>query len=237
MTDQALKGSETPSAPCEEGRLRAVSRSNCYGLLALVFRNAPTPELVARLRSPPLAETLGGLGYDVAKDLAGELDEATERLAEQYTHVFVGPGPHVAPYASVHCDGEGGLWADSTVQVKRFIEATGLSFQGKWDSIPDHISIELELMQRLAEYEATLWDQAVSDQERGSANCEEQLRQCRQIQERFLRDHLCKWIHRFAERVGGRPEGGFYLQMAELTESIVSFDLESLSEAGDVFQA
>ncbi len=183
-----------------------------------------------------MAETLGSLGYDVARDLAGEIEEATDRLGEHYTHIFVGPGPHASPYASVYHKDEGGLWGDSTVQVKRFIEAAGLSFQGNWDSIPDHVCIELELMQRLTEYEATLWDQAASGQQHGRADCEEQLRRCLQLEEMFLRDHLCKWAPPFARRVLEMAPGGFYSQMANLTESIVSSDLDFLAEARESFQ-
>lgn len=238
MADQGLKHAEIPSAPCEEGRRRAVSRSNCYGLLAMVFRDAPTPEMVARFKARPVTETLGSLGYDVAEDLAGELEEVTDRLREQYTHIFVGPGPHVPPYASVHHDGEGCLWGDSTVLVKRFVEAAGLAFQGNWDSIPDHVSIELELMQRLTEHEATLWDRAASDPAHGSSDNdnEAQLRRGLDIEEQFLRDHLCKWTPRFTERVVGIAPTGFYPQMAKLTESIVTSDLEFLAEARNDFQ-
>ena len=80
----------TPTT-ADEWRSQAISRSSCYGLLALVFRDVLTPEIVTQLRSPPLAETLRRLGYDVAQDLTGELEVVTESLREQYTRNFVGP--------------------------------------------------------------------------------------------------------------------------------------------------
>ncbi len=123
------------------------------------------------------------------------------------------------------------------ISFSGFSRAAGLAFQGNWDSIPDHVSVELELMQRLTEYEATLWDQTSSRQDHSSADCQEQLRRCLRMQEQFLRDHLCKWIPQFTKRVVGSVPGGFYPQMAELTESIVASDLEFLGEAQDVFQA
>lgn len=218
------------SATADEWRRQAVSRSNCYGLLALVFRDVPTAEIVAQLTAPPLAEVLSHLGYDATQDLAGELDAVTKRLGEQYTRTFVGPGPHVSPYASVHHSGEGQLWGDSTVWVKRFIETTGLSFRNNWDSIPDHIAIELELMQRLADHEAKLRVQLTSaPADEDKQNLIRRLQQCLQAQELFLREHLCKWVPQFYERVLEICPSAFYREVAGLTNAIVLSDVEHLA--------
>ena len=231
MTIRSPKNSDAGTVPLDEWRRMASDRSDCYGLLALIFRDGPTSQIVTQLRSPLLAEALGRLGYDVAEDLAGEPKAVAERLGEEYARVFVGPGPHVSPYASVHRDGEGQLWGDSTVRVKRFVEAVGLSFEGNWDSIPDHITVEFELMQRLTAHETELWAQAASA---GAAEREKmtgQLCQCLQMEEEFLRDHLCAWVPRFCDRVLSIPTGPFYRQMARLTKSIVFPDLELIAEA------
>jgi TorA maturation chaperone TorD len=230
MTGRSPQRSADPQAPFAEGRRRATSRSHCYGFLALVFRGPPTPEVVAQLRSPPLASALRDLGYDVAKDLTGELDDVTGRLAEEYTRLFVGPGRHVPPYASVHREGEGRLWGESTVQAKRFVEAAGLCFQGNWDSIPDHVAVELEFLQRLCAHEAELWARG----ERGSGldgeEAGEPLRRCLRVEEQFLRDHLCAWAPRFCAAVSAMPTATFYRAVAELTRTIVLSDLELVTE-------
>jgi TorA maturation chaperone TorD len=216
-----------------EWHKRAISRSNCYGLLVLIFRDVPTSEVVAQLKAAPLAETLGHLGYDLTQDLAGELETVTERLCEQYTQTFVGPGPCVSPYASVHHRDEGRLWGDSTVRVKRFVEMTGLSFNDNWQSIPDHIAIELELMQRLAAHEAQLWSN-LSDPSLNRKNVGKRLYHCLQAQEQFLRDHLCKWIPQFCGRVLEISCSRFYQKMASLTEAIVLADVEQVVAAQSV---
>ncbi len=207
---------------------QALSRSSCYGLLALVLRDTLTSEIVEQLRTSPLADTLADLGYDIAEDFTGELEEVTKRLAGQYTQTFVGPGPHVSLYASVHCSNEGQLWGDSTVWVKRFIETTGLSFNDNWDSIPDHITIELELMQRLTAYEAQLW---LSNSSGDSKNTEKQLCQCLQVQEQFLNKHLCAWIPQFCECVLETSTSLFYREMAKLTKSVILSDAEQVKVA------
>ena len=230
MRKQDQKNAAAMSVTADEWHRQAVSRSNCYGLLALVFRDVPTAEIVAQLTAPPLAEALSHLGYDATQDLAGELDAVTKRLGEQYTQTFVGPGPHVSLYASVHHSGEGQLWGDSTVWVKRFIETTGLSFRKNWGSIPDHITIELELMQRLTAHEAELWIQLTSspasDDKQDSLR---RLQQCFQVQELFLREHLCKWIPKFCERVLEISPSVFYQEVAGLTKEIIISDVEHMA--------
>ena len=141
VKNNGIKDAAPRSLSTDQWRDQALSRSNCYGLSALVFRDTPTGDLVTQLRDPPLTEALSALGYDVDKYLAGELEAVTASLQEQFTQTFLGPGPHVSLYASIHTDGVGQLWGDSTVWVKRFIEQTGLCFRNDWDSIPDHIAI------------------------------------------------------------------------------------------------
>ncbi len=229
MKNQDQKDTAAMPATADEWHREAVSRSNCYGLLALVFRDVPTAEIVAQLRTTSFVETLSCLGQDITQDLAGELEAVTKRLGEQYTQTFAGPGHHVSLYASIH-RGEGQLWGDSTVWVKRFIETTGLSFRNNWDSIPDHIAIELELMQRLIAHEAELRVQVAS----APANEDKQksirlLQQCLQAQELFLREHLCKWIPQFYERVLEICPSAFYREVAGLTNAIVLSDVEHMA--------
>ncbi len=231
MRNQSPKNTSAAPVSAEQWYRQAICRSNCYGLLALVFRDAPTSEIVEQLRTPPLAKTLAHLGYDIAQDFSGELEAVTERLCEQYTRTFVGPGPHVSPYTSVHYDGEGQLWGDSTVWVKHFIKMTGLSFKDNWDSIPDHIAIELELMQRLAAHEAQLWVPSLSDPSHNEKNVDKQLCQCLQAQEQFLREHLCIWAPKFCERILETSTGLFYREMAKLLKSFVLSDTEQVAEA------
>ena len=230
----------TGDEPLKTGRWRteAISRSNCYGLLALVFKDTPTAEAVVRLRTPSMTEALSSFGYDGAQDLAGEPEAVADRLGEQYTRTFVGPGAHVSLYASVHYGDEGRLWGSSTVWVKQFIEATGLSFKSEWESIPDHIAIELELMQRLTAHEAQLWVPVLS----GSAHdakrsVDKPLMQCIRVQEQFLREHLCAWIPQFCEHVSEMCTSLFYGTMTKLTESLVRSDHDHVVAAQDAIRS
>ncbi len=230
-TKKKNKNTEALAAFAQQQHRWALSRSNCYGLLALVFRDTPTPQVVEQLRSPVLAQALGRLGYNPADDLAGKLEEVAERLAEQFTETFVGPGAIVSLYASVNHENEGQLWGDSTVWVKRFIEATGLSFKDNRGSIPDHIAIELELMQRITAHEAQLWASMCSGPLHDNKNIDEQLCQCLEVRQRFLSEHMCKWVPQFCERILEKCTSLFYREMANLTKSIIASDVEKTATA------
>ncbi len=236
MTNQNPKNTDVLLASSDKESQQASSRSNCYGLLALILRGPPTCQVVAQLRSGPLADALSDLGYDLTKDLAGELEAVTERLTEQYTCSFLGPGPHVSPYASVHHDAEGQLWGDSTVQVKRFVESVGLSFEGNWDSIPDHIAIELELMQRLSAYEAELWARRAVATGSSQKDIDEQLTRCLGVEEKFLLEHLCVWVPKFCDDLLEESTGSLYRKIAALTKSVVLSDVERVAHAQKALQ-
>ncbi len=222
-----MKNQDTKNT-IDQWHSQALSRSNCYGLLALIFRDTPTPEVITQLRTPPLAQVLDDLGCNVTQHLTGELKEVTQCLCEQYTQIFVGPGPHISLYASIYHDGQGQLWGDSTVWVKRFIESTGLSFKDNWDSIPDHITIELELMQRLTACEAQLWSPNSS---RDNEKTNKQLCQCLHMQEQFLSEHLCIWIPQFCGRALETSTSPFYREMARLTKLVILSDIEQVKIA------
>jgi TorA maturation chaperone TorD len=233
MKKQSLKNTASRSLSTNEWHNQALSRSNCYGLLAVVFRDTPSCETVTQLTTPPLVEILNDLGCNVTQHLAGELQAVTACLHEQYTQTFIGPKGHVPLYASVYRNDEGRLWGDSTVWVKRFIERTGLSFENNWDSIPDHITVELELMQRLTACEAQLW---LPDSSHGSKNTDKQLCQCLQMQEQFLSEHLCVWIPQFCERVLEASTSLFYQEMVRLTKSLVFSDVEQVKAAQNILR-
>jgi len=84
-----------------------------------------------------------------------------EDLAVEFTRLFIGPGPHISPHESVNTEThdvkEAALWSAQTVKVKKFIEAAGLEYDDSFSGMPDHVTAELEFMQRLAAKEAEAW--------------------------------------------------------------------------------
>ncbi|UCH38691.1 MAG: molecular chaperone TorD family protein [Gammaproteobacteria bacterium] len=203
----------------------ATARSQAYGLLASVFRAEPSREFIDELRGPRFAGALASLDVDLGRDFEIASAEALrEDLGIEFTRLFMGPGEHISPHESifVEVDGEaGGLYGAITVKVKKFIETTGLVYDDAFTGLPDHVSVELEFMGRLSEFEAEKW--ADGD--------DEGARYCLSVQKMFAEEHLLRWIPQFCEQVIARADLPFYREMARITNEFVDFDYESIEKS------
>ncbi|MES9971289.1 MAG: molecular chaperone TorD family protein [Candidatus Thiodiazotropha sp.] len=200
----------------------ARSRSDVYGLLSAVFRHEPSEILIRKMRSVSVLGTFTGLGVDLGDRFYNDLvSEVVEELAIEYTRLFIGPGPHVSPHESIFDqaeDGMGGLWGAKTVEVKKFIQATGLEYGNDFNGLPDHISVELEFMQKLTGWEADKWLQ----KDRESAEY------CLLVQHKFLQQHLLSWVDQFCDAVIDQAETPFYGVMAELTKQFMEYERQAI---------
>ncbi len=199
----------------------AEKRSNIYGLLSLIYRQEPTVEIVRELRKPEFIQTLVELGVSVDKEFITQSDEQTvQDLSLEYTRLFIGPGRHIPPYESVHREGEGLLWGESTATVKKLIEFLGLRYRDDFSDMPDHISVEFELMQKLADRENEAREQ----------NDEQAILRCLEFQKKFIDDHLSQWIPTFCVKVAKTSDSSFYGQMAKLTREFIEFDKKQVND-------
>jgi len=201
----------------------ALQRSNIYGFLARVFRKELTLDMIARIKSPDFREVLSDMKVKLGDEFYSEPDEdLIENLAIEYTRLFLGPGKHISPHESIHYerdDGDwGSLWGASTVEVKKFVESLGLEYKETDRSIPDHISVELELMQKIIEKEKQAW----------SENNGKDALHYLKIEHLFMKDHLSKWIYQFCDKVIADAELSFYREMAELTKSFIQTDIKNI---------
>ncbi|MCP4492858.1 MAG: molecular chaperone TorD family protein [Gammaproteobacteria bacterium] len=196
----------------------AMSRSNIYGLLAVIFREEPGAALIRELRAPQLSEVLSELGVNL-----GEVfyetpeDELVDTLGLEFTRLFIGPGNHISAHESVFAEsdsGIGGLWGATTVKVKNFIETTGLDYKPEYSGVPDHVSVEFEFMQKLTEAEADKWNQ--QDQEGA--------KYCQMVQSRFIEEHLMTWIPQLCDVVAAKAEMPFYGVMSMLMKNYLEID-------------
>ncbi len=201
----------------------AHARSHLYALLATIFRGEPKAELLRRLRDPALSRSLAETGIDLGSEFDGRAeDELIEGLAVEYARLFLGPGPHIAPYASVHLCGEGaGLWGPATVWVKRFVQNAGFEYSDGYRDLPDHISVELEFMGEMAAREASALENHDADE----------AKRIREIETEFLADHLAIWAPVFCEKTACAAERKFFGNMARLTAGFIRSEQHDL--AGD----
>lgn len=196
-------------------------RSNIYGLLALVYRKEVTPDLLSQIKGPRFLGVFSDLGVEgMEAFLQSSEEKLIEDLAVEYARLFLGPGKHISPHESVHHqrgDGDWGtLWGAATVDVKKFIEATGLEYEPDYKGMPDHISVEFEFMAALAQREAQAW---AEDDKKGA-------RRYLDVQQTFLKEHLAQWIPDFCDKVIQQAELPFYRAVAELTRGFIEFEIE-----------
>ncbi len=199
-------------------------RSHIYGLLALMYRQEVTPDLLSQVKDPRFLGVFTDLDIEGIEALLQSSEEKLiEDLAVEYARLFLGPGKHISPHESIHHkreDGDWGtLWGADTVDVKKFIEATGLSYEADYKGMPDHISVEFEFMAALARREAQAW----------AENDEAIARSCVAMQKKFLEEHLTHWIPDFCEKVSQQAELPFYRAVAELTRGFIEFERKEFS--------
>lgn len=203
-------------------------RSDIYGLLATVYGQEITSELLGQIKAPQFLEAMSVLEVEGIDGLMQKPEaELLEDLAVEYTRLFLGPGKHISPHESVHHEREDGqwgkLWGASTVEVKKFIEATGLSYTDDYKGMPDHISVEFEFMQQLILREEQAWMDEDADKAAS----------CRQVEKKFIKEHLIRWVPAFCEMVIQEAELPFYHAMAALTRSFIELEMEEMNRNGD----
>lgn len=201
----------------------AKSRSEVYGLLTAVFRVGPTEAFIKELRSPRLSGVFSDMDVELGEAFYSDPEfDVVEALVLEFTRLFIGPGPHISAHESIFTvvdSSSGGLWGTKTVEVKKFIEATGLNYEPQFTGLPDHISVELEFMQKMTEWESEKWMQ----EDRKSAEY------CLSAQRMFLEQHLLCWVSKFCDEIMDQAELPFYKAMAELTENYMAFERQSIA--------
>jgi TorA maturation chaperone TorD len=198
-------------------------RSNIYGFLAAVYRQEVTSDLLEKLKDPQFLGVLSDLGIELNNGFFNKPEkELLEDLAVEYAHLFLGPGQHISPHESVQHqrdDGQWGqLWGESTVEIKKFIESSGLKYTDDYKGLPDHISVELEFMQQVTQREEQAW----IEEDNATALV------CLKNEKKFIEEHLARWVPIFCEKVIKAAELPFYRDMAGLTKKFIEFENEEI---------
>lgn len=203
----------------------AKERSNVYSLLATIFHKELTTPLLKQIKDPQFLNVLSEQGVQLGDDiLKRSEDELIEDLAVEYTKLFLGPGGHISPHESVHHERDdsdwGRLWGKDTVAVKKFIETAGFEYKSEYTGLPDHVSVELEFMQRATEREAQAWEEKDSD---GALYC-------LKMEKKFIDEHLVPWLPLFCDKVIKDAELSFYREMAKLTKGFIELEKEEIDK-------
>lgn len=203
----------------------ARERSGLYGFLAEVFRAEPSRDLLRRIKDEAFAEVLAAAGAHFGAELIYLPEDALlEDLAVEYTRLFLGPGRHVRPYAATYLGGPGAsLYGPATLWARDFMEGAGYVLDPEHRGLPDHVSVELEFMARMAAREA----EALEAGEAAAAA------QCRSIQKEFLENHLSCWLPQFCGHAAEHAELSFYKELARLAGHFLESELAAFAQAGE----
>ena len=202
----------------------ARGRSSIYKLLSHVFIREVSSDFLKTLRETEIADSLKDLGLDIGECLKSESDnKLLDDLATEYAALFLTPGG-LSPHESVKLKGL--LLQEPASKVLAFYKACGLEIPKDYKGFPDQLGVELEFMGYLAgeEFKAL---------QKGKT---EKANELAVLQERFLREHLSKWVVDFCKEVEDVAFHPFYKEMAGLTRAFMETEIKELiGTAEEVF--
>jgi DMSO reductase family type II enzyme chaperone len=190
----------------------ARSRSLAYGLLAQALRY-PDAALFDALRGGGWAREL----LEEAPFLTGvqrTMDALPARLAElqgQHTALF-SSGSLCSHQESDFTGGNTFQKADIMADVAGFYAAFGVRVSATQRELPDFLGAELEFLHLASWKEA----EAMRRGRRARAAL------CREVQEKFLAEHLGRWIPLYRDRLAASPAGPFYVALAGLVADFIN---------------
>jgi TorA maturation chaperone TorD len=198
-------------------------RANIYGILSHIYMHELTDDFVQDF-----------LNNDFISKLIEDLDILTseleldnlEKLSIEYTRLFIGPSPHVAPYASVHYDTEnlsGQIWGSITGEIKRFIEFHGLYFNSE-GVIPDHVSILYEFMEKIIRSKVSI---SRSNQNRSVKR--EKRNKAYEIQRQFFLKYIDPWIDSLFSNVLKANPHVFYKTVVDFNKNFIELERKLFS--------
>jgi TorA maturation chaperone TorD len=200
-----------------------------YQFLSRLFRTEVDQGLLDTLLSLQYPTGTGNAlvdeGYRLICDYLGTAGPHTLReLAIDYVRAFIGSGNSgysaAYPYESVYTSPKRLMMQEARDEVLAIYRAAGLTKQDRWKEGEDHLALELEFEQILAERALTAWE---AGDEKG---CREYLSQQRD----FLNNHLLSWYPMMAADIEGFAKTGLYRGLGKLTSGYLQSDLELLDE-------
>jgi TorA maturation chaperone TorD len=203
------------------------TRRNFYALLYQMYLEPPSREFVDNLMNErfylpglisdeELSEGFKLVREFVEKSKDKAIDELHKDLVREYTRLFI--GPHrlpVQPYESWWVDGK--LMGESLLKVKQVYRKAGIAKVKEYAEPEDHIAFELRFMHYLCEEEL-------------SADTEERIAECLNIQKEYLNDHLLSWVPDFCDALTENKLSEFYKGIARLTKGFILLEEAVIEE-------
>ena len=183
-----------------------VARAEMYGLLASLFYQPPSAELLAQLQAAVTeAPQQGAFLEEPWRALVAQARAMTaEQVAQEHSAVFGGVGkPELYLFGSHYLSGF--LNEKPLVQLRQDLAALGLARDEQMPETEDHVAYLLEVMR----YLIAGHDVAVCNLTR---------------QSEFFGAHLQPWLSRACQAIVAHPRAAFYARLADLTEAFASVE-------------
>lgn len=201
----------------EPARADERARGECFRLLAACFY-PPQPDLWRQENLLGNLTHLLSVVCPAAAEYAHRMEVSAPRcsaetLMVEYARLFVGPQRVVAPpYGSVYLEEGRRVMGESTLEAQREYEEAGLHLDAAFKELPDHIAVEMEFAYYLTA-------RAVDAAAAGNTNDATRHYSAR---ERFLNQHLRRWVPPFCARIIEGTENDFYRPLAECLTAFVA---------------
>jgi len=200
------------------------SRAVVYGAMTRLYLAPPEPEILIDVERTGFLQLMLEVGGEEAG--VGSLLVDSDELSAEFTRLFLGPGHHVSPHASVYRKDEpqsGELWGHSTGEVKRFMEHYGLTLHQS-AIIPDHIAVLFEFMQQV---QMKVHELMTSDRPESETKVEIDL--AVQVERDFFNNYISGWIDSFLDAVEKANPCLFYAVLARFTRLFMANERSDLS--------
>lgn len=213
-----------------------LARGYLYELFHKALGGYPTAELLRMLTSDATVDALDEYA-DVSEKVAdlrnflvelsehasddGSLDAFVEAARDEYTRLFVGPGPIAAPpMETPHVAHEKVLFSENTVAVRRIYKSHGLAPVRELRVADDHVSL-------MSDYLARLSSQTLRAFRSGDGNLLGSLAADQAV---FESGHMANWLPKLARLQSEGAEAVLYPHLVGALAEFVEVDVRFLAE-------
>ncbi len=190
------------------------ARAELYGLLSLLFYQAPDAELLGQLQvAVTEAPDAGGFLEEPWRELvACARSLNVEQLAVEYNSLFGGVGkPEVYLFGSHYLSGF--LNEKPLVRLRDDLAELGLARSEAMPETEDHVAYLFEVMRFLIAGD----DAVVSNLTR---------------QQAFFNQHVQSWLPALCQSLKSHPRAVFYARLAAFTETFISVESQGFDLMG-----
>lgn len=185
-----------------------IARAEMYGLLASLYYQPPSDELLIQLQAAVTdAPQQGGFLEEPWRELVAQARVmTTAQIAQEFDTLFGGVGkPEVYVFGSHYLSGF--LNEKPLVKLRDDLTALGLARHGDMSETEDHVAYLFEVMRYLIAGD----DVAVCNLTRQAA---------------FFSQHVQPWLVAMADAVMAHPQAVFYARLAALTRAFVNVETQ-----------